>query len=287
MVLCFFNIGYCEDNTDLNFLKNMVTIDTRFDPMTLRQICNEIEKQTGIKALIAKSRLNEYKNYNNISLEDMTLEIRLTNTDVYDAIKHIEERITFKYYSRFDVNRQGNYIIIQEYGPNTDSFCRGNATKDISIKHMPAEQMQKLILDNVKDAKVAVDKRINSVIFIVDKNKNIIRNIIEKNDIGPDKLEDMRLTINTGLKSMTIKQIIELMKKQIGDHIALDREVRISTVEIQVNIINSRLEDAIKIIIQEHNKDKIKAINPLDLGERFRCKYLHNRIEKDVYVFGY
>jgi len=86
---------------------------------------------------------------------------------------------------------------------------------------------------------------------------------------------------------MTINQITDELRKQIGNHITLDRSVRLSTVEIQIKIIDYKLSDAINAIINKHNLNKTKATNLFDSNERYKCQHLCIRKETNVYVFGY
>jgi len=144
----------------------------------------------------------------------------------------------------------------------------------------------------------AINKKSISAILLdqVDKNNLKLSNIlnfynyiaIEKyieND--PTYLDQIKVSLTTPPCGMTIKQIVDELQKQIGNHINLDRSVRISTEEIKINLNNSKFIDALKKIIKAHNKNKIKPINPFDSGERYRCKYLCIRKEGDIYIFCY
>lgn len=288
--LSLFKIGYCEEtkqSLNIDYNKNMVNIETRFDPMTLRQICKEIEKQTGVKAIIAKSHSNEYKNYKNIPLEDMTLEVDFENVNVYDAIQKIQENIQNKYYSKFHIYREGNCIIVDEKSPGQGLTHGQFPTKTIKLKHISANKIQEIIRDIYKSTSVAVDTRINGIIYQLDENKESIRRIIEINDIDPNKLDDLLVSINTASKGMTIKQIAGELNKQIGNHIIVSRAVGISTNEIKINFKNFKLKDAINAIIIEHNKNLKPPQNPFDRDEVVNNKYLCIRKEKDLYIFCY
>jgi len=131
---------------------------------------------------------------------------------------------------------------------------------------------------------------------MVDKNDIKLSNILNfYNYVAIDKhiendplyLDQIKVTLTTKLSGMTVQQIVDELKKQIGNHINLDRSVKISTEEIKINFKNCKFIDALKKIIKVHNKNKIKPINPFDSGERFRCKYLCIRKEGDIYIFCY
>lgn len=114
-----------------------------------------------------------------------------------------------------------------------------------------------------------------------------IKEIFKTRNVASSSLDNLYVTVNTKSKGMTINQIVDIMKKQIGNHITLDRSVKRSTVEVQVNISNYKLEDAINVILNEHNKFKKRPINPFDRDEVSRCQHLGIRREADVYIFGY
>lgn len=114
-----------------------------------------------------------------------------------------------------------------------------------------------------------------------------IKEIFKTLNVASSSLDNLYVTVNTKPKGMTINQIVDIMKKQIGNHITLDRSVKRSTVEVQVNIINYKLEDAINVILKEHNKLKKRPINPFDRDEVSKCQYLGIRREADVYIFCY
>lgn len=280
-----FKIGYCDPNININENKysKKINIETSFEPMTLREILKEIEKQTGIKTLMPK-KIAQYKNYYNIPFDEMTLQISLNNINVHKAIKIIEEKIQYKYYSRFYIN-MSDCFTIHEMNPNTDYTFHSDEHKFIKIKHITASKMEKLIRQKIPNAKVAVDLYSNAVIYLVDDNKNAIRNIIETNDNNPEKLDDLRITLNTNQNGMKISELIELMKKQIGNHIKLDFTNKFSTIKIKVNINNEKLKDAIDKIIEQHNNSVMPHEHYDVIEEIGPYHKLNIRKEDDAYAF--
>jgi len=278
-----FKIGYCDPNINENKYAKKINIETTYEPMTLREILKEIEKQSGIKTLMPQ-KVAQYKNYYNISFDDMTLQISLNNINVHKAIKIIEEKIQYKYYSRFYIN-MSDCLSIHEMNPNTDYTFHSDEQKFIKIKHITASKMKKLIREKIPDAKVAVDDYNNAVIYLVDNNKNAIRNIIETNDNNPEKLDDLRITLNTNPNGMKIPELTELMKQQIGNHIKLDFTNKFSTIKIKVSINNEKLKDAIDKIIEQHNSSVMPHEHYDVIEEIGPYHKLNIRKEDDAYAF--
>jgi len=286
LTLSLLNIGYCEEKINISnndHKKNIINIESKSNPLTLREIFKEIEKQTGIKTL---SNSKYFSKCYNVAFDDMTVETELKNITVSEAIEKIGKIIQIKYYYLFDFSIEYNCLKIKQIDVDTEHYhVHPGVVSNVILKHIAAEKMKNIVLDNFNDIKVAIDPRINSILFLKDENSCTIKKIIEAYDNDSDT-DNLRVTINTTPKGMTINQIVELMKKQVGNHITLERCVRMSTIEVQVNIANCRFEDAIDIIIKKHNINRI-CPQSLDREDAEMSKYLCIRKEADLYIFGY
>lgn len=85
-------------------------------------------------------------------------------------------------------------------------------------------------------------------------------------------------------KRMTVKEIIDDINCQIGNRIMIDHDVRISTLEINIEIINLNLENAIRKVFLSYNNSKLP---PLKYKKKVIKRELTYRMEDGIYVLMY
>ena len=85
-------------------------------------------------------------------------------------------------------------------------------------------------------------------------------------------------------KRITVKEIVDEINCQIGTRIMIDRDVRISTLEINIEIINLNLENAIKKVFLSYNNSELP---PLKYKKKVIKRELTYRMEDGIYVLMY
>lgn len=97
-------------------IKKLVNIKNRYYPMTLREICDKIQKQTAVKIITSIKRIN-FLEYEHPEYKDMTLETELINVDIFKTINILEHQIKEKYFPVFNFKKINKYYIVEEYLP--------------------------------------------------------------------------------------------------------------------------------------------------------------------------
>lgn len=267
--ITLFEQTICFANSDTQ----SITILTPPGGQTVKQICNEINKQVGETiALVSKD------------FKDSTIDIELKNMNREKSMLMIKNIICSKY-GDCAVSKEGPFYIIKKaeplFGPNETFHCH-------KLKYVSFDYLKSILLEKIPDSKkilrISYYDVSNSIVINCkdDKSKHLILQILEKYDVESNNLNKNHLqnvSIQSAPNGMTINQLIQEFKKQTGNSFIVEKALQDFTMEVEINNID--LEEALRKILNKYNNYKPYPKKRADIK-----KYLVMRKENDTYIIG-
>ncbi len=98
-----------------------------------------------------------------------------------------------------------------------------------------------------------------------------------------EDLDQSIISINS-TNNLTINEIVDIINKQIGNHVLIGRPIYESTIEISFNINNSPIRDALYKLMDAYNK-KVMLLNSLENKIKHYKICFHGELVKEKYCY--